>query len=45
MQFGVSGSGIAFNAMNEESKSTAVGRRDIFSMPLSGNTDKPPMGK
>ena len=42
MQFGVSGLGIA---MNEESKNTAIGRRDLFSMPVGGNGVKPPIGR
>ena len=37
MQFGVTGSGIN----TEEAKSSAVGRRDLFSVPGSGA--KPPM--
>ena len=39
MQFGISGTGIGM----EESKSTAVGRRDLFKLD-GGNQAKPPIG-
>lgn len=42
MQFGVSGMGLA---MNEESKTSVVGRRDIFEMLVAANGDRPPIGK
>ena len=44
MQFGVCGTGLALDT--EESKSTAVGRRDLFSLQgASSKQAKPPIGR